>query len=302
MTGVKYVVGFAPGQGGIDAVALGSALSLALGAELHIAFVVKAEDPYGGGPNARDYTLRVEQRAREWLTDAAALVPEDVPFELHLHVSINAPAGLMELADDLGAAAIVVGTTEADSWTAHGLGAVDNALLHRAEVPVILAPRGYPGTTAITRISCAVSPSVDAIGLVEEAIATGNRTGLPLRLVALLESQADPDRARSVIEQMVADSSITADAPDQLEIVIGQGPTVARAIEDVTWRPDAVLMVGSSKLAQKGQIFLSSTAAKIVTAIPVPIVMVPRDYHPGRGGSRSETWTGSIPVVQRERR
>jgi len=35
---------------------------------------------------------------------------------------------------------------------------------------------------------------------------------------------------------------------------------------------------GSSRLAEKNRIFLGSTANKVLRALPVPMVVVPRDY------------------------
>ena len=35
-----------------------------------------------------------------------------------------------------------------------------------------------------------------------------------------------------------------------------------------------------------------------MTKLPIPLVVVPRDYHPGRKGSQQQPWTGSIPVIE----
>ena len=51
---------------------------------------------------------------------------------------------------------------------------------------------------------------------------------------------------------------------------------------------------------QAGRLFLSSTTSKILTALPIPLVMVPRDYQPGRNGSTALPWTGALPAVGRD--
>ena len=38
------------------------------------------------------------------------------------------------------------------------------------------------------------------------------------------------------------------------------------------------MIVGSSRLAEKNKLFLGSTANKVLRALPVPMVVVPRDY------------------------
>jgi len=78
----------------------------------------------------------------------------------------------------------------------------------------------------------------------------------------------------------------------------GAGTTIVEAVDSVHWNEDSVLMAGSSKLAQRGELFLSSTTAKIMTKLPIPLVVVPRDYHPGRKGCQQQPWTGSIPIIK----
>ena len=162
------------------------------------------------------------------------------------------------------------------------------------------APRDYSADHVINQIDCAISPDIDSINLVEEAIATQNRTGLPVRLVSLYEQNgaADDELYRASIEDLVEQSNVAPQNPQQLSIAVGAGTTIVEAVDSVHWDENAILMAGSSKLAQRGELFLSSTTAKIMTKLPIPLVVVPRDYHPGRKGSQQQPWTGSIPVIE----
>ena len=161
-------------------------------------------------------------------------------------------------------------------------------------------PRDYSADHVINQIDCAISPDIDSINLVEEAIATQNRTGLPVRLVSLYEQNgtADDELYRASIEDLVEQSNVAPQNPQQLSIAVGAGTTIVEAVDSVHWDENAILMAGSSKLAQRGELFLSSTTAKIMTKLPIPLVVVPRDYHPGRKGSQQQPWTGSIPVIE----
>jgi len=38
------------------------------------------------------------------------------------------------------------------------------------------------------------------------------------------------------------------------------------------------MIVGSSRLAEKYKLFIGSTANKVLRALPVPMVVIPRDY------------------------
>lgn len=298
---MRYVVGYSPRRSGRDALNLGIALARTMRAELDVVYVLKADNPHAGTMHGRgNYGGHVEAQAKEWLTEAAGLIPEDVEFRLHLRRSVNSATGLMEMAEVLNAGAVLVGGAASSAWSRHGIGSVDNALLHRSRVPVIMAPRDYDNTTVVDRIDCAVSPQVDSIGLVEEAVSVHERTGLPVRLVTLLEGPADDTaaaEAKEAVERLVQDSSVPLTDSEALEVVVARGKTIPDAVESVDWAPTALLMAGSSKLAQRGELFLSSTTAKILTRLPIPVLVVPRDYHPGRYGSEAQPWTGSLRVV-----
>lgn len=297
---MRYIVGYSANRRGREALNLGVALGRSMGAELDVVLVLKAEDAYAGalrGPG--NYADLVKNQAKEWLQEAAEMVPDDVVARYHIRRSVNAATGLMEMAEVVNAGAIVVGSSSKSSWLWHGIGSVDNALLHRAALPVIIAPRNYENSASITAIDCAVSPKYDSIGLVEEAIATLNRTGIPVRLVCMVDGSAEDDegRVQEAVEGLVADSSVRPDEPEKLRVVVGHGRGISEAVESLDWEQGAVLMAGSSNLAQRGELFLSTTTSKILSKLPIPIVVVPRDYHPGRYGSEAQPWTGQLKAV-----
>ena len=296
---MKYVVGYSPDARGRAALNLGTVLARSLGAELNVVYVIKPQNPRLAAPKSNFGDLLQEQ-AVGWLEEAQYLVPTDVKARFHLRRADSAVAGLMELAGAIDAGLIIVGGGNSGNWLWHSLGAVGNALLHRSRVPVALAPRDYSADHVINQIDCAISPDIDSINLVEEAIATQNRTGLPVRLVSLYEQNgaADDKLYRASIEDLVEQSNVAPQNPQQLSIAVGAGTTIVEAVDSVHWDENAILMAGSSKLAQRGELFLSSTTAKIMTKLPIPLVVVPRDYHPGRKGSQQQPWTGSIPVIE----
>lgn len=300
---MRYVVGYAAHPRGRDALNLAVALARSMDAALEVVMVVKVRRQglptvmHGQG----NYQQMVEGQAKQWLTEAAGLIPEGISATYRMHRAESTAAGLMEVAQDVGAGAIIVGGSSQSSWLWHGIGATDNALFHTSPVPVIMAPRGYPEDRSIRQIDCAVSPEPASAGLVEEAVATANRTGLPMRLVALLtgDGAARPreEDALATLRELVENSSVPLQDPALLTCAVGEGESIPEAVEAIDWPEDAVLMAGSSKLAQEGRLFLPSTAAKILTRLPIPVVLVPRDYSPGRGGSEDRPWTGALRIV-----
>lgn len=90
--------------------------------------------------------------------------------------------------------------------------------------PVILAPRNFASDTDIEQIDCAVSPEIDSISLVEEAIATANRTGLKVRLVSLIEgadSAAAASEAEAGVRELIKQSSVALEKPELLSVTVG---------------------------------------------------------------------------------
>lgn len=295
---MRYVVGYAPSPRGRDALNLAVVLARSLGAELDIVYVLKHQNPRLAAPRSNFGDILREQ-AVDWLEEAQQWVPTSIKARFHLRQAESTAAGLMEFAEALDAGAIVVGGAKTGGWLFHSLGSVGNALLHRSQMPVILAPHSYDPEMEVNHIDCAVSPDVDSIGLIEEAVATANRTGLPVRLVCLVQESAGSvaDIEKDVLS-LVEQSSVALAENAQLSVVVERASSVPEAVDLVEWSSSSVLMAGSSKLAQRGELFLSSNTAKILTRIPIPLVVVPRDYTPGRRGSGREPWTGSLPVVK----
>lgn len=295
---MRYVVGYAPSPRGRDALNLAVALARSLGAELDVVYVLKPQNPRLGAPRSNFGDILREQ-AVGWLEEAQQWVPTSIKARFHVRQADSTAAGLMEFAQALDAGAIIVGGAKTGGWLFHSLGSVGNALLHRSQVPVILAPHSYDPQTEVNHIDCAVSPDIDSIGLVEEAVATANRTGLPVRLVCLVQELAGSvaDVEKDVLG-LVEQSSVALAESAQLSVVVERASSVPEAVDLVEWSSGSVLMAGSSKLAQRGELFLSSHTAKILTRLPIPLVVVPRDYTPGRRGFGRESWTGSLPVVK----
>ena len=80
-----------------------------------------------------------------------------------------------------------------------------------------------------------------------------------------------------------ANTVLTAAAhrlPDghDVTVEVAHGRTIEEAIDDIDWDEGEIMIVGSSRLAEKNKLFIGSTAHKVLLALPVPMVVVPRDY------------------------
>ncbi|WCI08368.1 universal stress protein [Arthrobacter sp. OVS8] len=59
---------------------------------------------------------------------------------------------------------------------------------------------------------------------------------------------------------------------------VAHGRTIEEAIDDLEWDDGEIMIVGSSRLAEKNKLFIGRTANKVLLALPVPMIVVPRDY------------------------
>jgi nucleotide-binding universal stress UspA family protein len=64
------------------------------------------------------------------------------------------------------------------------------------------------------------------------------------------------------------------------EVTVAQGRNDEEAISKLDWEDTDLLVIGSSRLAQKRRIFLGTTANRMLRALPVPMLVVPRDHEP----------------------
>src|SRR5699024_12502348 len=59
---------------------------------------------------------------------------------------------------------------------------------------------------------------------------------------------------------------------------IATGSDINSAMQELTWEEGEVAVVGSSRLAVPGRLFISSKASRILRSIPVPMIVVPAGY------------------------
>jgi nucleotide-binding universal stress UspA family protein len=284
---MRYIVGYGPQQRGLDGINLASTLARSSGASLDLVVVLPDDTPtfHMYSPD-HAYNTELRKQGSEWLADGLSQVPDDVQAEGHLVNAESISEGLMEKAEEPGrggeAGMIVVGTSHH-----FRLGSIADALLHSASVPVALTPADYPAQPAITRITCATGVREGHEVLVKFAIRAAAEWKVPLRLMSLVAVGEDGSEDRrqewaelaelhvSTIAQKAAEE-LPAECP--VTTVVGQGSTLVEAVNALEFSDSEIVMVGSSRLAQPRRLFLGRTATKLMRVLPVPMVVVPRDY------------------------
>ena len=282
---MRYVVGYTATERGRDALFLACAIARSQGASLDLVIVDPEESPYTAVyPPERTYSSLLARQLRDWLEEALALVPADIEARGHIRTADSDARGLIEAAEEFSAGLIVVGAGSNGLFKRFTVGSVANALLHAAGVPVALAPRGYSRLDPLTRITCAVGERRGAEDVLEVACDSAARRGLPLRLLSLLALDSPGDAAVEEAQLHIADRVRRAEALTEgkstITGVVAQGRTIENAVDDLEFDDGEILIIGSSRLARTNQLFLGATASKVLRSLPVPMVVVPRNYTP----------------------
>ncbi|WP_334170410.1 universal stress protein [Sinomonas sp.] len=281
---MRYVVGYQSDERGRDAVALAVAIARAQGAKLDIMLVLGEDAPYvAANPEGKRVNAE-EQHVLSAQRTALAVVPKDVEAEFHVRQGSSAAAVLIETAVEFEAALIVVGAASNGLFKRYTVGTVANALLHASPIPVALAPRGYTRTEPIERLTAFIGQRQGADAAIDVALVAAGRRDVPLRFVSLVELDARGEHGESVNAAHRHANTVLTEAARRLpkeheaSVEVAHGRTFEEAVDSVDWLEGELVIIGSSRLAQKRRLFLGSTANKILRVLPVPLVVVPLEY------------------------
>ncbi|TFD65829.1 MULTISPECIES: universal stress protein [unclassified Cryobacterium] len=284
---MRFLVGYTATSGGADALALGVRLARAPGAELDVVLVLNAGDRATLTPTDPGYDRLLLETAEGWLAEALTLVPAGISVRTHLEHADSFTQGLLAAAARLQANLIVVGAATHGLLGRFAIGSVAGGLLHSSHVPVALAPEGtrVMGTDEpIRRVTCAVGTKPGADGLLTAGILLARTVDAPLRLVSLVAIDRPGADDQTIVlaadhAQAVLDYA-TDHLMDGLEATasVASGSSIEHAVRGLPWEPTEVCLVGSSRLAQPHRLFLGSIAAKMLRELPVPLIVVPRDF------------------------
>ncbi|WP_017199783.1 universal stress protein [Arthrobacter sp. M2012083] len=281
---MRYVVGYTANARGHDAVHLAVAMARNHDVSLDLVLVIPEDSPFNAVyPPETGYNDILNEQAQRWLDEGLALVPADITARAHIRRGDSEAQTLIDVAVEMDAAALVIGATNGGLFKRFTIGSVASSLLHSSPVPVALAPHGYQRTEPITRLSCGFGTRPGADELLDVAVESARDRGLPLRLVSLLalDGGNSPGLADAAwvhaADRLAAVGGSAAETPEP-EIVVAQGRTIEEAVDRLDWEDGEILLIGSSRLAQHRATFLGSTANRILRALPVPMIVVPRDY------------------------
>lgn len=269
-----------------DAVSLARTLATALGTRAAVANVYVTQPLVGGALGDEVRTLQRED-ALQVARDAAG---EDPALEAHVTGSGSPGRGLVELAEQLGAAAIVMGSSHRGAVGRVLPGSAGERLLHGAPCPVAVAPAGYaadrPRGASIAMLAVAYDATPEADRALTWAAGIAARSGARLLLVhavAPTAPRSDPERYAEFTEYVHDWAArqleggvrrLPAGVAAETRVVEGDA---AEAIAAEAARAGAdVIVTGSRGHGPVARVLLGGVGAWLVRHADRPVVIVSR--------------------------
>jgi nucleotide-binding universal stress UspA family protein len=279
----KILVGYDDGDQAKDALALGKQLADATGAELVVAGVFQFDPVWGGSdPRFRDadveFARQIEQAAKAVGAEAEAF-PSSSPAR-----------GLHELADEIDADLILVGSARHGRVGQILAGSTGVSLLHGSPCAVGIAPSGYRERSAEgpTAVAVGFDGSAEAGLALMAAIQLASEAGAKLKLISVAEpppmvavrgGAAGWREQTETIQQAARDALVEARStvPDDIEVdaTLVTGDPVA-ALTNAAGAPGTLLVVGSRGYGPLRRLLMGSLSTHLVRSAPCPLIVTPR--------------------------
>ena len=293
---MAIVVAYTAQDSGASALELAAVLSRSTGEPLTVTVVVTTPHAAGAAEFVDgDYLGPLRDWGESVLEQARAALPPDVEASFVVRAASSIPAGLLELAAEVDASALVLGSSSKGALGRISFGSVTDRLVHSAPLPVLLAPLGYRpilgsrirrvtigfgGSAGASHVAAVGAAVAEALGASLRAVSFAVRP--PKRIYGSVEESADDlvvdrwvARTTSALRAQVGAHDAALAERLARSLVVGEGVSWSTAIWDVEWSDGDLLVVGPSSSAPAARLFLGSRASKIIRSAPVPVYLVP---------------------------
>jgi len=285
----RVVIAYDGSEASEDAVAFGLTWCRSTGDVPIIATVYPEEHPLGAGRVDVEWATYVREQAEIIQDKARAAVGEAALYRSV--ASTSAAHGLADLAEDVDAVLVIVGTTQETGLARSLLGSSTERLLHGSTAPVMVVPSGWRQSAAdqISSIGVAYVDTRDAREALRMAVRVALR--IPARLtlytvfgqsserysylVGRTDEQAFMDKARDSFGKALEFAA--AGVPPELEprIVLLEGAVVESL---AALGPDDVdmLVCGSRGYGPVRRVLLGGVSSPLIRRARLPVAVVPR--------------------------
>jgi nucleotide-binding universal stress UspA family protein len=300
---VKALVAYRGSNDGDGALHLAAVLRRTTDAELGVVAVL----PKVSAPSEadRDYARYLDSIAEDARSSAAAVLAPHGGLDFERVAATSVAAGLVEAAQRRGVDVLILGCARDAAAGNIVVGSVGERLLHSSPVPVLMSPHDYEvdADTRFTTLTCAYNGTDRAREALAASCDLASRYGLGLRIATFVPragTMYPPEvglDAEDMVSAQYAEQAVGMhdDAVrfakergiDAVETVVARGHGWAGALSALEWRPDEMLVFGSSRLGALARVFLGSTASKIMRHTPVPVLLVPSGSFSWEGRPRA---------------
>jgi nucleotide-binding universal stress UspA family protein len=286
-TAGPVVVGVDGGPSGTDALVLGRWAADMLDVPLIVAVVHPAPAALGSGRVDAEW-IADRHRAAERVLDGARTVLKEAtsPVEYRMIASSSAAHGLHDLAEEVHAEVIVVGSGKTAARQRLFAGSTAERLLAGSVCPVAVAPAGMDPPGTIGRIGVAYIDTPDGRAALNEAARLARRLSTPIRLYTVVvkadatrpfligqdAERAFHDTARETFEESLRRAAASVPDVDVDWKLLG-----GEVLESLTELDEVdVLFCGSRGYGPARRVLLGGVSTRLVRGACRPVVVVPR--------------------------
>ncbi|MFT4135401.1 universal stress protein [Microbacterium sp.] len=292
---MTYVVGYSPHKDDRSAIELACQFARSRPEPVRVVTVVPSgwAVPVAAGGTDREF----QAWAREEGERSAELAQEHLAEQVGIEATAgwvsarSVPQALLEQATQLDASTIVVGSGDDVVDGRIRLTSKTDRLVHSSTVPVALAPRGYRSESPVTRVTVGFRDDDVSWTLLTAVADICRSVNARLRIVTFLvaprrmATNTVSHAETQVIERWkIQAASAQREAREHLhstgfeaevEAELAEGDDWEQAIGSLEWNDGDIMIVGSSSTHRLAQVFLGSSATKIIRYAPVPVIAVP---------------------------
>jgi len=286
---MKILVGVIPDSSASDALALAAVLHDAFGGEVVLGNIYAAPSDQSGKRKVdSEWVEYLRTDAVEVVADAAAEAPRRglTDFGTAVHGHRSSGVGLEELAHEVHADLIVIGSAPGASNGRFLIGSTADQLLHGSHIPVALAPAGYRRVSpeSLRRLVVAFQDTPESHAALEwSAEHAGDRQLTALTVLVrhrVMGSTQAFNGEAMVVQQLEDDARTALDAAlralgTTADSAISIGDDALSAVRRFDWNGDELFVLASGGSILR-RVFLGDMTYKLVRASPVPVVVLPR--------------------------
>lgn len=291
----KIIAGYDLQNGGRDAIALARDIALATGAELIVAGVF----PFGKLAHGFESQWNREEGKIAGEIERAA---EAAGAQAEAYPSPTPARGLHELAEEIGADLVVVGSSHRGAFGQLIAGNVGLALLQGSPCAVAIAPKGYRESAAgLGPVVVGIDGSPESRLALQSAIDVIRAGEGSLKLVAVAEPpplvfdggsghgyMELADAAEEHLRQHLDEASAEVPADVEFEATLVSGDPAVK-LADAARAGGGLLLLGSRSYGPLRRVLVGSVASAVMRSAPCPVIVHPRGAQAPLGREQGET-------------